>query len=146
MSNFIRDLLLERHCQSVARVFNLRRNLVRHFRRARALFLRIFEYPEPFKSSAPNKIEKSREFCLRLARESDDESRAQGYAGNSGAQFMNQIFDVRPRCFSSHALQYQVVDKLPPNIHDSTLEPIRPQKTPAQIEKLLQKQIVTQHA
>src|SRR5213595_3944146 len=99
------NLLLSQHRGTVTRVLDFCRNLSWHFRRAGAHFLGIFEYSQPFESRAANEIEKPREFRIRFTGESDDESSAQCDAGNSSAQFINQIFDVRARCFASHPLQ-----------------------------------------
>src|SRR4029453_2661702 len=98
--NLIRDLLLYRHRRPVARIFDLQGDLVRHFRCARTLLLRIFEDAEAFKSSVPNEIEQPFEFLFGFPRKSDNESRAQGNSRNSGAQFIDQILDVCARCFA----------------------------------------------
>ena len=90
----MRDLLLDRHRDSMTRVLDLGRDLVWHFCRARPVFLRIFEDAEPFKSSAFDKLEQRLELRVSLAGESNDEGRAQGEAGNAGAQFVDQILNM----------------------------------------------------
>src|SRR5439155_26131820 len=77
-------------------------DLARHLRRARAFFLRIFEYPQPLKPTTSNEIKQAREFRLGFPGKSNDESSAQRDTGNPSAQSVNQIFDVRARSFSSH--------------------------------------------
>ena len=94
------NLLLNRHRRPVTCVLDFCRNLSWHFRGPRAPFLGILEYPQPFESSPPNEFEKIREFRIRFPRKSDDKSSAQREAGNSSAQFMNYIFNVRARCFA----------------------------------------------
>src|SRR5438132_13886855 len=110
------NLLLNQHRVPITTILNFCRNLSWHFRRAGAAFLRILEYPQPFEAHAANEIEKAREFRIRFTGESDDESSAQRDAGNSSAEFVNQIFDVSARCFASHPLQHGIVDMLQRNI------------------------------
>src|SRR6266540_540297 len=102
----VRNLLLNRHRCPITRVLSFCRNWPRHFRRARTFFLGIFEDAKPFKSSAPNEIEKAPKFLFRFPGKSDDESSAQRDAGYPSAQLMNQMFDVPARRFASHPVQH----------------------------------------
>src|SRR5206468_3694131 len=100
------NLLLNQHRGPITTILNFCRNLSWHFCRTGAAFLRILEYPQPFESHAANEIEKALEFRTRFTWKSNDKSSPQREAGNSSAQFINQIFDVRARCFASHPLQH----------------------------------------
>ena len=113
----MRDFSLNRHRHPIARVFSFYGDLARHFRSARAFFLRILEYSETLKSSAPDEIQKTVEFLFGFPGKSDDESGTQRHPWNSGAQLVDQIFDVLPRRFSAHALQHRLMDMLQRNIY-----------------------------
>src|SRR5437763_9535093 len=108
----MRDLSLNRHRHPIARVFSFYRNLIWHFGSARAFFLRILEYPEALKSSAPDEIQQTGEFLFGFPGESDDESGTQRHPWNSGAQLVDQIFDVLPRRLAADALQHRLMDML----------------------------------
>src|SRR4029077_9122129 len=123
MRSFMRDVSLNRHRDPVARILGFQGNLARHFRSARAFFLRILEYSEALKSSAPDEIKKAGEFLFGFAGKSDDESGTQRHARNSSAQLVDQTFDVLTRSFSSHAPQHRLVDMLQRNI-DIASDPV----------------------
>src|SRR6267378_820412 len=112
----MRDFSLNRHRDPVARVLNFYEDLAWHFCSARAFLLRIFEHPQPLKSSATDEIKKAGEFLFGFPGKSDDESGTQRHAWNSSAQPADQIFDVLTRRFSPHAPQHLVVDMLQRNI------------------------------
>src|SRR5689334_21527714 len=102
----MRDLLLERDRRPVTRVFDLCRNLSGHFGGARSVFARIFKNPEPFETDALDKFQERFELFIGLARETDDERGSNSKTWNSGAQFVDQTFDMLARSFPSHSLQH----------------------------------------
>src|SRR5204863_120961 len=111
------NLSLNRHRHAVACVFDLCWDLARHFGSARSFLLRVLEYSEAFKSSAPDEIKKAGELLFGFAGKSDDESCTQRDGRNSSAQIVDQILDVLTRSFSAHACQHRLVDMLQRNIN-----------------------------
>src|SRR5882762_7768943 len=111
----MRDFSLNRHRDPVARVLNFYGDLAWHFCGARAFLLRIFEHPQPLKSSTTDEIKKPGEFLFGFPGKSDDESGTQRHTRNSSAQSVDQIFDVLTRRFTPHASQHRLVDMLQRN-------------------------------
>src|SRR5207245_11509290 len=98
----MRDFSLNRHRHPIARVFSFYGDLARHFRSARAFFLRILEYSETLKSSAPDEIQKTGEFLFGFPGKSNDESGTERHPWNSREKIVDQIFKIYPRIFSQH--------------------------------------------
>src|ERR1700745_3261689 len=108
----MRDFLLQRHGATMALVFDFRRNLTGHFRGARSLFPRIFEDAKSLESRPLDKSEQCFKFAVCFAWEPDNESAAQSDSRNSGTQFVDQIFDMRPAGFPPHSAKHRFVNML----------------------------------
>src|SRR5438105_11438563 len=98
------NFLLDRHRLAITRVFEPKRNLSRHLARARAVFARVFENSEALEPDAANEFKQRFKLFVGLAWETDNERSSQCQARNSGAKFVDQVFNVRARSFPAHSL------------------------------------------
>ncbi len=98
-------------------MFHLVGNLSDHFPGERAVFLRIGEHAEPLEFHFANEIEQCLKAHLGFAGKTDDEGRPQRDAGNSDANFANQIHDVLLRGFAAHPFEHVFVDMLERKVH-----------------------------
>ena len=78
----------------IARCFHLLRELASILRGARTFFLRVGEDAEPLEPRALDEVEQVFEFLFGLAGKADDERRADGDAGNAGADACDEVLDV----------------------------------------------------
>jgi len=87
---------LLRHGPLLAALFDRVGNVTLHFGRARSLLLRISEHTQPLEAGRTNELQQRLKILLRLAGEPDDESGAQGDAGDAGPNAGNEIDDILP--------------------------------------------------
>ena len=82
-------LVLRGHRQFSAFLLHFVGNLASHGPGARAVFLGISKYPEPFESRLANEIQQGVKTCLSFTGKSDNEGGAQRDAGYAGADALN---------------------------------------------------------
>ncbi len=93
------------------------RHLVLHASSRGPVLARIGEAADVVEGLAPHDLEQRLEVLLGLAREPDDEVRADRDAGQPSAEVLEQALHVRPRDLAAHAAEHGIGHVLEGDVH-----------------------------